>query len=98
MPKRGNDFVSVKDALNEMLVTNKLQHGLNEVAVKEAWSAVMGNGVASYTNTIELKKDILIIKLTSSALREELSYGKEKIITLINDYLNKIIITKVRLL
>ena len=45
MSKRKNDFISVKEVMQEMLQENKLQKGLDQVNVKEAWKTVMGNGV-----------------------------------------------------
>ena len=98
MAKRTNDFLSLKDALQEMLQENKLQKGIDQITVQESWKKVMGKGVASYTNKVELKKNVLIIKLSSSALREELSYGQDKIIAMMNDDLQKTIINKIKLL
>ena len=98
MSKRTNDFISVKDALQEMLQQNKLQKGIDEVNVKEAWLVVMGNGVSSYTNSVEMKGDTLIIRLSSATLREELSYGKDKIIKMMNENIGKTIINKLKLL
>ena len=98
MAKRTNDFLSLKDALQEMLQENKLQKGIDQITVQEAWKKVMGKGVASYTDRVELKKNVLIIKLSSSTLREELSYGQEKIIVMMNENLQKTIINKVKLL
>ena len=94
MSKRTNEFISVKDALQEMLKENKLQKGIDEVHVKEAWQAVMGNGVSSYTDSIELKGNTLIVRLSSATLREELSYGNAKIIAMLNEALGKELITK----
>jgi hypothetical protein len=49
----------------------------------------MGNGVNSYTKEVVLKGSTLYVSLTSAVLREELSYGKQKIITMINEELRK---------
>ena len=98
MAKRTNDFLSLKDALQEMLQENKLQKGIDQITVQEAWKKVMGKGVSSYTNKVELKKNVLIIKLSSATLREELSYGQDKIIAMMNENLQKTIINKVKLL
>ena len=54
----------------------------------------MGNGVNNYTTDVKLERDTLYIQLSSSVLREELSYGKEKIIKMLNDELGKEIIKK----
>ena len=54
----------------------------------------MGSGVNNYTTAMEFKKDTLYVQLSSSVLREELSYGKEKIITMLNEAIGKPIISK----
>jgi hypothetical protein len=89
MSKRHNDHIKISDALKEFVKSNKLQTGLDKVTVKDVWRDIMGNGVSSYTTNVILKKDTLHVKLSSSVLREELSYGKEKIIKLLNEGLGK---------
>jgi hypothetical protein len=54
----------------------------------------MGNGVNNYTTAIKLERDTLYVQLSSSVLREELSYGKEKIIAMLNEVLGKEVIKK----
>ena len=95
--KRNNEFSSIKDIMQDVLQENKLQKGMDLVAIKETWVEVMGKGVNSYTKDIQFKNGMLIVKLTSSVLREELSYGKEKIIHLLNEKLNKVLIKSVKL-
>ena len=94
MSKRHNDHMSIAEALKEFVQTNKLETGLDKVNVIEAWANVMGNGVNKYTSSVQLERDILYVQISSSVLREELSYGKEKIITMINEALGKPIINK----
>jgi len=96
-PKRKSEFASIKDIMQDVLGENKLQKGIDLVAIKEAWVEVMGNGVNSYTKDIQFKNGLLLVKLTSSVLREELSYGKDKIIHLLNEKLNKVLIKNVKL-
>ena len=94
MAKRNNDHISISDALKEFVQTNKLETGLNKVNVAEAWAKLMGNGVNHYTTAVQLERNTLYVQLSSSVLREELSYGKEKIIALLNEELGKEIIKK----
>lgn len=94
MKKRKNEHSSIEDILKEFVATNDLQEGLDKVNVRDAWQNLMGNGVNNYTTAIELKRDTLYIRLSSSVLREELSYGKEKIISMLNEALGKDIISK----
>ena len=95
--KRNSEFASIKDIMQDVLQENKLQKGMDLVVIKEAWVEVMGKGVNSYTKDIQFKNGMLIVKLTSSVLREELSYGKEKIIHLLNEKMNKVLIKSVKL-
>lgn len=94
MPKRNNEHISIKDALKEFVETNNLDKGLDKVNVADAWAKLMGNGVNNYTTSINLQRDTLYVQLSSSVLREELSYGKQKIIDLINEELGKVIVKK----
>ena len=87
--KRHNENMSLSDVLKEFVSTNKLQEGLDKVEIKDAWKNLMGNGVNSYTTSVQLKRDTLYVQLSSSVLREELSYGKEKIIAMLNEALGK---------
>ncbi len=94
MGKRHNEHISLRNALKDFVKTNKLQRGLDKIKVHDAWVKLMGNGVNSYTTSIQLHHDTLYIELSSSVLREELSYGKEKIITMLNEDLGKEVIKK----
>ncbi|MGB5417561.1 DUF721 domain-containing protein [Algibacter sp.] len=94
MAKRNNENLSISDALKEFVETNKLEKGLNKVNVADAWASLMGNGVNNYTTAVNLERDTLYVQLSSSVLREELSYGKAKIIDMLNEELGKVIIKK----
>jgi len=92
--KRQNDHMNISDLLKEFVDTNNLQKGLDSVNVRDAWVQLMGNGVNNYTTNIKLQKDTLYVQLSSSVLRQELSYGKDKIITMLNEALGKELIKK----
>ncbi|MFL0353767.1 DUF721 domain-containing protein [Xanthomarina sp. GH4-25] len=94
MAKRNNEHISISDALKEFVETNKLEYGLDVVNVQDTWRDMMGNGVNNYTTDIQLKNNTLYVQLSSSVLREELSYGKEKIISMLNESLGKDVIKK----
>lgn len=89
MIKRNRNNLSLKEALNEFISTNRLQGGIDKVDVKEAWVKLMGKGVNNYTTAVELRNETLYVSLSSSVLREELSHGRSKIITMLNEELGK---------
>ena len=94
MSQRENDHLNMQDALSAFIKKNNLQEGMDKVDVRTAWTNLMGNGVLNYTTDVELKRDTLFVSLSSSVLREELSHGKTKIITMLNEELGKELIKK----
>tara|TARA_B100000927_G_C16408221_1_gene446234 strand:+ start:190 stop:483 length:294 start_codon:yes stop_codon:yes gene_type:complete len=82
--KRNYDTKTLKVVLNKFIEKNSLNSGLDNVKVQNLWKKTMGDNVNSYTNEVILKNQTLYISLSSSILRQELSYGKDKIIELIN--------------
>lgn len=92
MAKRYSEEQSLQDVLKNFISQNNLQKGIDKVEVKEVWFKLMGNGVANYTTEVELRKETLYVKLSSSVLREELMMGKDKIINMINEEIGKQVI------
>ena len=97
MAKRENDSFSVKDLMQSFIKENNLSKGMQKIKIEEAWNKLMGQGVANYTNSVRLQNKTLIIQLSSSVLREELGYGKEKIIKMINEEFGEDIVVKLML-
>ncbi|HEA31366.1 MAG TPA: DUF721 domain-containing protein [Leeuwenhoekiella sp.] len=94
MAKRDADPKSLKDILGDFVSNNKLQKGMDKVNVAQAWASVMGPAIVKYTTQIKLDGDRLLVQLSSSVLREELSYGNEKIISNLNENLGRDLIKK----
>lgn len=95
MAKRENEAFSVKDLMQHFIKENNLSKGMQKIKVEETWAKLMGQGVATYTSSVRLQNKTLIVQLNSSVLREELSYGKEKIIKMMNEELNADLISKI---
>ena len=97
MAKRANDSYSVKDLMDSFIKENNLSKGMRKIEIEEAWAKLMGQGVVSYTTKIQLQNKTLVVGLSSSVLREELSYGKEKIIKMLNEEMGEQLIAKIML-
>lgn len=95
MAKRLNNENTVGEVLKYIIKDNKLQSGMDQISVKEAWQALMGNGVNSYTKNVVLKGSTLYVELTSAVLRQELSFGKDKIMAMLNEELRRDIVKEV---
>ncbi len=90
--KRDDDSFLIGDVLKQFIQKNKLEKGLDAVDVKQAWINLMGAGVNSYTKEVTLKNGVLYVWLTSAVLREELLYGKQKIIKMMNEEVGKTVV------
>jgi predicted nucleic acid-binding Zn ribbon protein len=76
---------TIKEAIEKLLRTYKLKEGLDEVRLRNSWEKIVGPLIANHTIEIRMKEKVLFITLDSAALRQELQYGKEKLIKLLND-------------
>lgn len=97
MSKRKNESNSMKDLMQSFIKENNLTKGMQKLQIEEVWEKLMGSGVVSYTEGVQLQNKTLVVKLTSSVLREELSYGKEKIIRMINQEMGKELVSRLML-
>lgn len=91
---RNDEHQSLSEVLKNFVNENRLQKGLDRVNVKDIWQQQMGPAINKYTTSIQLNKDTLYVSLSSSVLREELSYGKEKIINMMNEELGRELVKK----
>ena len=87
---------SVKSIISKLTTNKMLDGGLKRVFIKKIWLNVMGRNVSQYTENIYIKNNTLYIKINSSTLKQELFYGKDKIIENFNqeigsNYIKKII-------
>ncbi|MCK0131096.1 DUF721 domain-containing protein [Flavobacteriaceae bacterium F08102] len=95
--KKHDGFNDIGSLLKKTLKAHHLQKGLDVVQIKKAWVSVMGQGVATYTKSIEFERGVLTVALSSSVLREELSYGVEKMVLILNEHLEQPLIKKIKL-
>jgi predicted nucleic acid-binding Zn ribbon protein len=97
MAKRENDSFSIQDLMQSFIKENNLSKGMHKIKVEETWTKMMGPGIAAHTTSVKLQNKTLIIQLNSSVLREELSYGKDKIIKMMNEELGDEFVIKLML-
>lgn len=84
---RKSNEQTLKEVLQDMVEFYKLRSKLNQTKVQQLWNRMMGQVVSNYTTDIKLRRKKLYISISSAPLRQELSYGKEKIIKMLNEEL-----------
>ena len=94
MNTRKDEPQGIGEVLQQFTKANKLERGLDNAKLETLWAKLLGPGVQAYTESIRLSGDTLFVGLTSSVLREALSYGKDNIIAMLNEGLKKECIKK----
>jgi len=74
----------LRSAIEEFLKTFRLQDKLYETRVLHSWEKIVGTIVAKHTLKLSIRKKILYVKVDSAALRSELMFAREKIISGLN--------------
>ena len=83
-PRKANDQ-SLKDALQEMLHSFRLDQKFRQKKMIASWEKIMGPTVAHRTTELIFRDKKLFVYLSSASLREELVNSREKIKDLLNE-------------
>ncbi|MBP7389914.1 MAG: DUF721 domain-containing protein, partial [Chitinophagales bacterium] len=81
--RKGNEQ-PIKDVISEMLSSYHIKDKLAEVDIVQQWEKLMGKLIAKNTQKLYIKDKKLFLHIESSALKQELTYSKSKIIEIIN--------------
>lgn len=93
--KRSNEQ-SLGDAIKAFIRKHELSGKLAEAEVVAAWSKVLGPAIDRRTEKIRLHKDGKVyVTLNSSALRQELSMQRTKLVEALNESIGKNIVSEV---
>ena len=85
---------SVSEVLGEIIASKALYPGITNARLNEIWHQLMGLNISQYTDKISLRGSTLFVSLSNAALREELSYGKDKIIKMMNEEVGNEVVAK----
>ena len=94
---RNKNAVTLSEALDMMVKQLKRICRMDEVRIREGWQKIMGNPIAKYTDSLNLKAGKLYIKVNSAPLKNELQDSRDKIKELFNkelggDVINEVVI------
>lgn len=86
---RKKDEHSLKDLIEELIDSYKWRGKLSETQVVAQWEKLMGPAIVRQTEKLFVKNHCLYLKIRSAVLKQELFYGKEKLLILLNDNLSE---------
>lgn len=75
---------SIGDVIQQYIKKSGIQPKLDEATIIGQWEEIVGKMIARHTDDIYLKNRKLFIRFNSAALKQEMSYAKEKIIEEVN--------------
>ena len=81
---RRNNAEQIGDVIRFFLRQQGLESPLNEYRLVQAWSDVVGPGMARYTSNLYIKNQTLHVHLTSAVLRQELMMARELLVKNLN--------------
>lgn len=77
---------SVGELVRQYLRQQGLEAPLNEYRLIQGWSHVMGPIVTRYTRDLVIRNQTLYVRLSSPAVRQELSMQRRELVTRLNAY------------
>lgn len=89
MSEKQHNEMTLKEALKAMIEHYRLKGRLNQNRIKSLWVQRMGPSIAGYTKEVRLYNKKLYITIESASLRQELSYGRDKIRKMLNEGLGE---------
>lgn len=93
--KRNKEDQKIGEIIDKMFKAYGLSDKMKEMDIVNGWEELMGKAVANRTEKVFVSNKVLHIKLSSSVMRDELSYGKQVIIERVNQKAGEQMITDV---
>ena len=88
---------SIGQAIMDFLRENHLEQPLLERKVVTLWAELMGPTVAGLTRSVDVQNGVLKVKLSSSALRQQLFECRFELVKKFNEAVGAAVIRDVRL-
>ena len=89
------DVKPLGDLIKEFYEQHRGSNYLDEVKVINAWPKVVGQFIASHTIDLYIKNGVLVVRVDSDALRNELNYSKSLLMKNLNDMVGKEILKEI---
>ena len=92
---RGDNTSNVGDIIRKLMKNPKLADKMDELDALDVWKELMGENLQKFVVGAKMYKGNLHVRLSSSVLRNELSYKKSELKEKINQKLGKEIVKEI---
>ncbi|MBU2887909.1 DUF721 domain-containing protein [Gilvimarinus agarilyticus] len=93
--ERRRETVTMKDLMDAMLKSYNIDRRFDQASLVTKWNKIMGTAIANRTTNLEIRKDVLIITLSSAPLKHELNNSKQKVMDMVNAEFGKRVVNQV---
>ena len=76
---------TIKQALNEVFDDMRIRGKISEARLISTWEKVLGKTIAKHTRKLYISKGTLFVYLDNPALKNELTYARERMKELLNE-------------
>ena len=90
------DVKSIKDIVLQSLRVNGLETPLLQKRIVDSWQEVVGEMISRYTLTVYIENQTLVVRMSSPALRQELSMRRDYYVELLNNKVGAKVIYNIR--
>ncbi len=97
MHRRNSNERSLKEALEGLVDDLGLRSKLDEQAIRAAWTDVAGEMIARHTMRIDLRRGVMIVKVDSAPLRQELHFMRTTLVELLNKRFAREVVREIRI-
>ncbi|MBE0638772.1 MAG: DUF721 domain-containing protein [Bacteroidales bacterium] len=79
MSFRVSNEQTLGEVLKQLIASYRFEGKLKEASLISSWESVVGEMIAKHTVQLRISKKVLYVEVDSAALRNELTYAREKI-------------------
>ena len=90
------DVKSIKDIVLQSLRVNGLETPLLQKRIVDSWQEVVGEMISRYTLNVYIENQTLVVRMSSPALRQELSMRRDYYVELLNNKVGAKVIFNIR--
>ena len=92
---RRSNANNIGDIIRKLMRSPKLAEKMNELDALDVWKELIGDSLQKFVVSAKIYKGDLYVKLSSSVLRDELSYKKSELKEQINQKLGRKIVKEI---
>ena len=81
--KRDRNDQSLMEVLREWLSQHPARARYEQSLIQQTWTAKMGPAIDAQTDSVQFRNGVVIVRIRSAALKQELYMGREKILQLL---------------